>query len=231
METQYFTFEFFEIFLGGICSLAIFSFLYKENAFFRFFEHFFIGIATSWGIIVVFKESFWPKAIVPLFGLDLVVFPDGTYLEPYNKQRLLIILPMLFGSLYYFVLSRKYNWLAQLVIGFSFGASAGAAIRGMFVELLPQITASFKPLYVPASSFETFSNLVFMFTMISAMSYFFFTFKRKENGLVTKVSYAGRWMMMGCFGAFFGSTVMARMALLVERLDFLINKWVALFIS
>jgi hypothetical protein len=34
-------------------------------------------------------------------------------------------------------------------------------------------------------------------------------------------------MMMCCFGAFFGSTIMARMALLVERLEFLINEWSA----
>ncbi len=31
--------------------------------------------------------------------------------------------------------------------------------------------------------------------------------------------------MMVSFGAFFGSTVMARMALLVERLQFLIDDW------
>ena len=30
---------------------------------------------------------------------------------------------------------------------------------------------------------------------------------------------------MVCFGAFFGSTVMARMALLVERLQFLLIDW------
>lgn len=230
MTKEFFSFEFMEVFLGGICTLAIFSFLYRENPFFRFFEHFFIGIATSWGIVVAFKEPFWQKAIVPLFGLDLVIFPDGSYLEPYNKAKLLIILPMLFGSLYYFVLSRKHNWLAQLVIGFSFGASAGTSIKGMFVELLPQLTDSFKPLYVPGSWFDSVTNLIFMFTLVSAMSYLFFTFKRKENGVVTKISYAGRWMLMGCFGAFFGSTIMARMALLVERLDFLINKWFALFI-
>ena len=32
---------------------------------------------------------------------------------------------------------------------------------------------------------------------------------------------------MICFGAFFGSTVMARLALLVERVQFIITDWVA----
>jgi hypothetical protein len=31
--------------------------------------------------------------------------------------------------------------------------------------------------------------------------------------------------MMVCFGAFFGSTVMARMALLVERIGFMTIEW------
>ena len=30
---------------------------------------------------------------------------------------------------------------------------------------------------------------------------------------------------MVCFGAFFGSTVMARLSLLVERLQFLLGPW------
>jgi hypothetical protein len=37
--------------------------------------------------------------------------------------------------------------------------------------------------------------------------------------------------MMIVFGAFFGSTVMARMALLVERVQFLLQDWVAALTS
>ena len=32
--------------------------------------------------------------------------------------------------------------------------------------------------------------------------------------------------MMICFGAFFGSTIMARLSLLVERLGFLMTDWI-----
>ena len=91
--------------------------------------------------------------------------------------------------------------------------------------MLPQLYDSFRPLYVPGAPEDTLRNLIFIFTLISALSYFFFTFKRKEGGAVEKSAAAGRWMMMICFGAFFGSTIMARMALLVERLQFLIEKW------
>ena len=65
------------IIMGGICTLAIFSFLIKENVFYRFFEHVFIGISTSILVILTLRNYLWPSVIVPLFGLDIVTFPDG----------------------------------------------------------------------------------------------------------------------------------------------------------
>ena len=60
---QWMSIEWWEVFLGGVCTLAIFSFLYRENMFYRFFEHFFIGIATAYGIVFSVKEFLWPEGI------------------------------------------------------------------------------------------------------------------------------------------------------------------------
>ena len=219
------------ILLGGIGTLAIFSFLIKENAYYRFFEHLFIGIAAGFGIIGALKDTMYPMVLVPLFGLDILQFPDGTTSAPYQSMNLLYIPPMLFGLLYYFIYSRKYSWLAKLVIGFSLGVSGGMAFDGFFTEMVPQITKSFKPLVVffaetGAIDWSTsIRNSIFVFTLLSVMYYFFFSFKVTSVGVLHKISYSGRWLMMICFGAFFGSTVMARMALLVERLQFLTGDW------
>ena len=70
--------EWWQIFFGGICTFAIFSFLFKENSVYRFFEHFYIGIATSYGIIETIKNFLWPKVLSKLFGSNIIVFPDGT---------------------------------------------------------------------------------------------------------------------------------------------------------
>jgi hypothetical protein len=216
------------VFLGGLATLAIFSFLIKENLFYRFFEHLFIGIAAGIGTILAFKNFLWPKVLIPLLGLDIIVFPDGTTSAAYDSRNLLFILPMLFGLLYYFIYSRRYNWLAKLPIGLSLGASAGFAFKGFFNEMMPQIFGSFKPLVVVAEggiSWEaSLANLLFVFTLLSVMYYFFFSFKPR-GVVLQKFSLSGRWLLMICFGAFFGSTVMARMALLVERLQFLIHDW------
>lgn len=225
-----YSWEWWAILTGGICTLAVFSFLYKENRFYRFFEHFYIGIATAYGIIFLIKDFLWPEVLKPLMGFEQVVFPDGSSFKKYNFQYLLLLIPMVFGSLYYCILSRRWNWLAQLVIGFSFGISAGLTFKGLFIELFPQIFDSVRPLvsFTAEGALDwqkTLSNWVFLITLLSAMTYFFFSFKRRPGGAIERTSALGRWMLMVCFGAFFGSTIMARMALLVERLEFLINDW------
>ena len=225
MELTRFTLDWWEVLIAGLATLAIFSFLYRENPFYRFFEHLYLGLGTGLTIMATIQFFFWPEVLKPLLGLDTVVFPDGTAAAPYDPKQLLFLIPMAFGGLYYFILSKRHNWIAQLVIGLGLGCSGGLAFKGTLNELLPQLTDSFRPLYVPDNSFQTFSNLVFVFTLVSALSYFFFTFKTNQRGPVKSASSAGRWMMMGCFGAFFGTTIMARMALLVERLDFLLNDW------
>ena len=68
-------------------------------------------------------------------------------------------------------------------------------------------------------------NIFFVATLLLVMNYFFFTFKRGESSANARTATLGRWLMMGCFGAYFGSTIMARMSLLVERLNFLYNDW------
>lgn len=214
--------------MGGICTLAIFSFLVKENPFYRLFEHIFIGIAAGLGAILGIRHFLWPQILVPLFGLDIITFPDGSQSKEYNPMVLLYIAPLMFGSLYYFIYSKKYNWLAKLVIGFSLGVSAGLSFKGFFAEMLPQLSSSFKPLVVLVDGAidwsHSFSNMIFVFALLSVMYYFFFSIKA-DSTPAKKFSASGRWLMMVCFGSFFGSTVMARLALLVERLQFLLIEW------
>jgi hypothetical protein len=223
--------ELLEIILAGFCTLGIYTFLYKENSIYRIFEHAFIGIAAAWGFISISRDFLWSRVFKSMFGYSTMVLPDGTVLEPYHNSQLWYLIPAVFGLLYYTMFFEKYRHLAQLVISFTLGCSGGLAFKGFFVEFLPQLYDCFRPLYVANadSSFDvisSFSNVFFIITFVSAYSYFFFTFKISEGVIVSKINSTGRYLMMGCFGAYFGSTMMARMALLVERLDFLMMKWI-----
>lgn len=216
------------VLVGGVGTLAIFSFLIRENPFFRLFEHLFIGIAAGFGLVLSVKNFLWPKVLAPMLGLDIVTWPDGSVSHEYDPRLLLYALPMAFGLFYYFLYSRRYAWLAKLVIGFSLGMSGGLAFKGFFNQIMPQVVGSFKPLAVfedgALALGSSLENAFFVFTLLAVMYYFFFSF-RHENRAADGLSLSGRWLLMVCFGAFFGSTVMARTALLVERVQFLLIDW------
>jgi hypothetical protein len=67
---------------------------------------------------------------------------------------------------------------------------------------------------------QAISNLIFIFTLLSVLSYFLFSIDAK-NKAVRFMSTSGRWLLMVGFGAIFGSTVMMRFSLLIDRLNFI----------
>jgi len=75
---------------------------------------------------------------------------------------------------------------------------------------------------------DYWDNWVFVITLVSVMTYFFFSFRR-EPRVVTGVRRLGRWLLMLGFGAFFGNTVMSRMSFLLDRLMFLVDDWIKPF--
>jgi hypothetical protein len=218
------------ILVGGIATLAIFSFLIRENPFYRFFEHLFIGIAAGLAPIVTLRDFLWPQIIDPIVGNTITYYPDGTQSQAYQPLYLLYILPMLFGLLYYFIYSKRHQWLAKVVIGFTLGASGALAIRGFFAEVIPQLASSAKPLVVFGQTGilwgSSISNVLFVLILLLVLNYFFFTLGR-AGSLQSRSAQWGRPLLMVCFGAFFGSTVMARLALLVERVQFIVRDWLA----
>lgn len=219
------------VLVGGIATLAIFSFLIKENPFYRFFEHLFIGIAAGLAPILTLRDFLWPQVLEPMLGGSIIHYPDGTQSGPYQPLYLLYLLPMAFGLLYYTLYSKRYAWMAKVVIGFTLGASGALAIRGFFAEVIPQIAGSAKPLIVfqsPTSSQiawgASFNNALFVVILLVVLYYFFFTLSRNGERQA-RSARLGRPLLMVCFGAFFGSTVMARLALLVERVQFIVRDW------
>lgn len=43
--------------LGVLATVGLYSVLYKENRFYRFFEHLFLGLAAGWTLVVIWVEN------------------------------------------------------------------------------------------------------------------------------------------------------------------------------
>lgn len=206
--------EWFVMAAAIICTLAIFSLLYKENPVFRFFEYLFIGLATGYTLSRLWIDVFRPKLWLAITS------PDPTV-----GGRWWMIFALLLGLLYYTIYIRRLAWMSRLLIGALMGFGAGLAFQGIATNYGPQIAAAFVPLLPrPGLTFSgLINNWIIMITLIAVMTYFFFAFEQ-QNKVVQRVALYGRWLLMISFGAIFGQTVMARMALATGRLNFLLNE-------
>jgi hypothetical protein len=204
-----------EVWVAAICTLGIYSFLYRENKFYRFFEYVFMGVAGGWGIVVTWTEVLRPKWWEPMVsGLQAVNTGQG---DPWGA---LWVLALPLGSMWYFIYSRKHAWVSRIIFGLFMGAVAGMSFRGFIGGQMPQLISSFKPL-------NSVNNIIFVVTLVCVMLYFFFSFEQKNPG-IRRGAAVGRWLLMIAFGAMFGNTVMARMSLFIERFQFLAFQWLGL---
>lgn len=196
--------------VAALSTLAIVSVLYRENRLYRLFEHLFIGTATGYGVFVAWRDNL-----------------EGPWWTPLTQEgRWYLIFPLLVASLWYTVYSRKYAWMSRLLIGTLFGLYAGMAFQNFAAQMFPQVSASFLPLWPHGDlTWSTIlNNWVFVLTLLSVMTYFFFSFRHSKPG-IRQTAVAGRWLLMIAFGAAFGSTVMARFSLFIARLKFLLLDW------
>lgn len=189
-------------------SLFMYSFLYKDNPFFKLGEHIYVGVSVGYGLVITYYEVMVKKLYVPMIQ-------EGNWW---------LLLPTLLGLL---VLARfipPIAWLSRLSFAFIVGVGSGVAIPRVISSLiLQQVQGSLKPLVaigdggVSLITFAGFNTLLILIGVVSVLFYFFFSIE--HTGIVHRVARVGIYFLMVSFGAAFGYTVMARMSLLIGRFD------------
>ena len=210
------------LWLGAFVTLAVFSYLAKDNAAYRLVQQAALGVSVGMGLVIAWKQVLAPKWWEPITGAI-----GGT--RPWTDA--LWLLALVPGSLWYFQLSKRHFWASTLVSGLFLGVAAGLAFKSQILLILPQIGASLKPLnpfageggLTWASALGSLSNALFLVAMMTTLFYFFFSV-RTDRAVFHAPMRMGRMMLMVCLGAMFGNTVMTRMAYLLERLEFLYTR-------
>ena len=70
------------------------------------------------------------------------------------------------------------------------------------------------------------SNIIMFIGVITTITYFYFS--KQHRGLLGKSARVGIVYIMLAFGASFGYTVMARISLLIGRMQFLLHDWLGI---
>jgi hypothetical protein len=228
---------------GVIATVGLYSVLYRENKLFRFFEHLFLGLAVGWALVAMWSETLYESWWLKMVGTPDVAAVNG---QPAHHGQpgywaWVTLLPI--GFLGYLVFSKKYNWMSRLPIGIILGLWAGQQVQIWFNQYGPQIANSMRPVLPNTSTFfrpdinglspaalgnvkatvygsQAIDNAIFVVTLICVLSYFLFSFEVKGK-LLAKTQLTGRWLLMIGFGAIFGTTVMMRFALLIDRMHFI----------
>lgn len=192
------SFEMMSNLVGAFFTLCIFSFLYKDNPFYQMAEQLLVGISLAYGFVLTYNRVFIPYVYQPIV----------------LKHNFILILPALLGILYLFRFSRKLSWLSRYPIAFSMMAVGAGVPMGIHAGILVQMRQAMVPI-------ETVNLALIFLGTVSVLLYFFFS--KAHSGAYGKFVNVGKWYMMIGFGASFGLTVMARISLLIGRIQFLVN--------
>ena len=232
-------------------TLAILSFLYKDNPFYKVAEHLYVGISAGFAVIYAWSFDVYPM-LVERFNTNMTAHN--------NVEAWILLVPALLGVLMLTRSNLTLPALAALSVlmlvfhSFSWVLVVLAVMCvAVFIPTLidPKIdwisrwpiaftvgigsglalTASFQGYLLPQVSdtlrpLVNANNIVVFVGVISTLFYFYFS--KEHKGALGTISRVGIVFIMVSFGASFGYTVMARISLLIGRFYFLLHDWLPL---
>ncbi len=212
--------ELFWVSIAGFFTLAVLSFLYSDNPFYKVAEHVFIGIAAGYVVCAQFHNVFMPNLWTPLT----------------QHGELVKIIPFVLGAALFTRFFGNLGWISRWPMSVIVGTYAGLAVIGFASgDLVLQIQASMIPVFEPATIdafrnnmtfvnfLNIFTNILFTVGLVSVLFYFFFSLEHK--GGFKHIATVGTTLLMIGFGAGYVYTVMTRIALLFDRFYFLFIEW------
>ncbi|MBN4072308.1 hypothetical protein JYU03_00135 [bacterium AH-315-F03] len=198
--------------ITALLTLAIFSFLYKDNPVYKFVERLLVGLAVGYSLVLLGFQALYPLVLKP-------VMDGSSYIS---------LLPFAGGMLLFARFSSRWRWLTALPLAAMIAAGVGTygplRLRAYAIN---QMTGIVNKVQGSGGVEMYLFALVSLVGFVATLSYFYFG--RKGSGqLVNASAKLGTYFLMVFFGATIGYTVMSRMTILIGRLDFLFRDWLGL---
>jgi len=216
------------IWIGALLTLFIFSFLYRDNPFYKFAEHLFVGVSAGYQIILNYWTVVHSNLVLPLgqafHGHGVNAHHTGMFAAEQGDYRGWLLIPALLGVLLLARLLPKVGWVSRLALAVIIGTYAGLKTTGFAQgDFVAQVQASLQPLWKPGDIGYGLNAILFAVGLITSLLFFFFS--REHRGSLGVASKLGVYFLMVSFGAGYGYTVMSRISLLIGRFQFLIENW------
>ena len=214
------------IWVAAFFTLFIFSFLYRDNPFYKIAESVVVGVSAAYWMVV----GFWTTIVPNLLGKLAPEWINSWAMPGLDtKAEYIYLVPLIMGIMLIWRLAPKGGWISRWPLAFIIGTTAGIRLIGFIhADFLGQIRNTIMSLavYSPETGFnvwDSIKNIIIVIGVLTTIVYFFFSIE--HEGLVGQTAKVGIWFLMITFGAAFGYTVMGRIALLAIRMEFLMNDW------
>jgi hypothetical protein len=217
------------VWVAALLTLSVFSFLYRDNPFYKMAESIFIGVSAGYWMVVAFWDVLVPNLFHKLWPAWIQAWAMPGLSPERDQWWWVNLVPLVLGVMLLTRLSPRGGWLAVWPLAFIIGTFAGLRLVAYFeADFLGQIRSSILSVVVldPSKSFnlqQSIEKFLLLAGTLVCLVYFFFSVEHK--GTVGRISRIGIWVLMITFGAGFGYTVMGRIALLAIRLEFLFDDW------
>jgi hypothetical protein len=206
--------------IGIFVTIAILSYLYADNPFYKLAEHLFVGISIGYVIVIQYFDVLRPNLI------------DRLTNESLGISRVIYVIPLILVAFLFLRLTTRFSWLGRIAIAFIIGIYAGQNVPAIAnTDLIAQIGSTIERVstfstqagandagawaFVQQKWSDAIGLVVLVGGMVAALVYFFFSIEHK--GAVGGVARVGVWVLMIGFGASFGYTVQGRISLAIGR--------------
>lgn len=223
------------VWIGVFLTFCIYSFLYRDNPFYKVGEHLFVGVGNGFSLSFMYARVIMPVMVEPFWEACQIAGREGLsagLFNPYADANFLVIIPGLVGCLYFTRFIPGAAWLVRIPIGLFMGYYVGVAVPA-YVEgsTFPQMAGTLvtRANFDPATGGGVMAGIfaiVILIGVLATLTYFFFS--KEHKGIVKLGAQTGIVFVMVGFGASFGFTVMARVSLAIGRFIFLMRDWLGL---
>ncbi len=204
--------ELLQLWIIAFFTLALFSFMYKDNPIYKVAEHIFAGLTAGYQVGLV-----WDTVILQQLWNPMV-----------NEGDWWLIIPGVMGFLMFARFWERFSWVSRISLAFVMGVTSGIFLTSQLHGLvLPQMKDTMLPLWNGDGFAALALTLIVVIGVISTLIYFYFS--KEHTGALGVTAKVGIWFIMISFGAHFGYTVMGRVSLLIGRVQFLIEDWIGSF--
>jgi hypothetical protein len=154
--------------IGAILTLSIYSFLYKDNPFYKFAEHLVVGVSAGYYLVIYYFNFIHPNVFSPVFLLRLGDEPIGFF----SFYWWMALIPGILGLLLYTRFFPKISWVGRYALAVYVGGYAGLGISPvMQARVLEQVGGGVVSLAVTEDPFASMTNVGLAVVIFAVVAY------------------------------------------------------------